>query len=41
MEGKGKLINARGDVYEGNFKNGFKHGHGIMKYRNGISSYDG
>lgn len=41
MEGKGKLITARGDTYEGNFKNGFKHGQGKIVYRNGTSQYEG
>ncbi len=41
MEGKGKLISNRGDVYEGYFKNGFKHGKGIVRYKNGVSYYEG
>jgi hypothetical protein len=41
MDGKGVLINSKGDHYEGGFKNGFKHGRGKMRYRNGISVYEG
>ena len=41
MEGRGTLQTLRGDVYEGDFKNGFKHGSGRMRYANGISSYEG
>jgi hypothetical protein len=37
MEGKGVLITAKGDKYEGSFKNGFKHGRGKIIYKNGIS----
>ena len=41
MEGKGTLRTLKGDVYEGMFKNGFKHGKGKIMYANGIASYDG
>ena len=41
MEGEGVLITTKGDKYEGKFKNGFKHGKGTIKYRDGISSYTG
>ena len=41
MEGKGTLRSLKGDVYEGNFKNGFKHGKGKMTYANGVASYEG
>jgi hypothetical protein len=41
MEGKGVLLNTRGDRYEGNFKNGFKHGKGSIVYRNGQSAFEG
>jgi len=39
--GKGTYTNPKeGVVYEGEWKNGLRHGHGILKYRNG-SVYDG
>jgi len=41
MEGKGVLTSVRGDVYQGQFKNGFKHGKGVINYADGLSSYDG
>lgn len=31
----GTLKLHNGDVYEGNFRNGKKHGQGVMKYANG------
>lgn len=34
-EGKGKYISNNGDVYEGEFKSGFKHGQGTLTYSNG------
>lgn len=39
MEGNGVFVSARGDVYEGIFKNGFKHGKGIMRYKGGAGGY--
>ena len=41
MEGKGTFVNARGDVYEGTFKNGFKHGKGRIVYKAGGGYYEG
>jgi len=36
------FVSARGDVYQGFFKNGFKHGKGIIHYKGGAGgSYDG
>jgi hypothetical protein len=36
------FVSARGDVYQGFFKNGFKHGKGIIYYKGGAGgSYDG
>ena len=35
------LQSLKGDVYEGTFKNGFKHGKGKMSYSNGVAWYDG
>lgn len=40
MEGKGMMVSARGDVYTGMFKNGFKHGKGKILYKDG-SWYEG
>ena len=40
MEGKGKYIYADGEVYEGNYKNGLKHGFGKIFYTN-ATQYQG
>lgn len=29
---KGTLNYANGEIYEGEFKDGLRHGHGVMKY---------
>ena len=34
--GYGKMIFNNGDVYEGNWQAGLKHGKGIYKWKNGI-----
>ena len=35
MEGYGILRQDNGDVYEGQFRNGLKHGTGLEAFRNG------
>ena len=35
MNGYGRLINQNGDVYIGEFQNGFKQGDGSMYFYNG------
>lgn len=39
MEGRGILVTARGDVYQGFFKNDFKHGKGVIRYKGGQAGY--
>ena len=38
---KGTLIYINGDIYNGELKNGFRDGNGIMKYNNGDIYYGG
>jgi len=33
--GKGKLVHADGDIYEGNWKDDKAHGHGCYKHLDG------
>ena len=40
-DGKGKYIDEKGYLYEGEFKNGLKHGKGILYYKNGNIKYEG
>lgn len=35
MEGLGELLMTRGELYVGEFKNGFPHGHGNRTWPNG------
>jgi len=35
MHGKGELTLSEGEVYLGEFKNGFPNGRGIRKWKNG------
>ena len=39
-EGKGKMTYASGDVYEGEFKNGYPDGKGVYRYSTG-DKYEG
>ena len=41
MEGEGTLRTLSGDIYQGKFKNGFKHGNGRIVYGNNLGWYEG
>ena len=40
FNGMGRYISPDDDVYEGDFKDGFKDGYGVIKFKNG-GSYEG
>jgi radial spoke head protein 1 len=40
VHGQGKWISEKGDLYEGNFVNGKKEGHGVYAWKNG-KKYEG
>ncbi|KAG7393818.1 hypothetical protein PHYBOEH_006001 [Phytophthora boehmeriae] len=40
-QGKGELVFANGDKYEGEFRQGFRHGHGVFTSKHGARVYDG
>ena len=35
MHGQGELICKDGRIYRGGFRYGYKHGEGVMKYKDG------
>ncbi|UQZ89024.1 hypothetical protein C4J81_07355 [Deltaproteobacteria bacterium Smac51] len=39
--GRGRMVYTNGDVYEGEFKNGYRHGRGVYHWRESGNKYEG